>query len=880
MPKYFKKKSNRYVKEFDLSGKDLIYAETENMYVNYRNDKGRLESFPGYRPIHKCSGNINGIYDLGHSDGSLAIHEGNKLFSFRYSDHHRDSTYSSLLTTINDRKSFGFAADNYSYVVDGADMVAIDKSMNAYTVSQQSNKIYVPTTYSSGEEAEQLNLLTTSFKEEYLDIKIADLAYESDGLLYSIKSEAALTCSVVGIAEGFDSRVDIPNRKRINGKYYRVIEIADDAFSGVAGIKKVILGSGVKRVGKRAFMNCPDLNLAVMPDGIEIIDDSAFAGCSELSKIYIGVSCKSIYYNSFNDCKSTATIYFSDTYEYLEKCDGVGNLMVYAVEYSTKYTHNSIGVPIFTPVSYISSVKIGDKTAEYTEELARGVIKINYADPREIEGKSIYITGKIDTEKVRISERGVTFSMFSGAGIDAKSELLSCKGGVGYDGRAFLFNSDNFQNIVFASSFTREGEAHPFYFGDLDYFAVGSPLFPIGDAKREGGRLAISKPEERGGSIFLCYPRGEEKSAFGRSYPIIYTLTDTHIKSRLYEFDSATIYATDTDICRMKYSSTSAVTHSITKMCPRVMKSDLGADVIFTAFDGYLVVITKKNIYLGDNRLSFEVDGEWQFKWFPILDVGEYEGDYRIYYYADSAPTGLFIHPSIGSPAEGTVYSYSDEDGGTVYYVKIGLRKYAVIPGEESFGGTLVGISAAIGYDRSIIFITEKGNTFAFNTDKVGMAPKSAYIQNFFDSKYYKSAYAGRLNPEFYSRLGHRVRYSVTTAPYNGEIPHLSKSTIRGSLTAKLCPLTGATVCFAVKTNGGDARELGGITLGSSVLWNMDFGKFSFSDGKEHITVIPEKQEKWNETQITVYTEQLNEGFSILEMTLGFKINGRIKNSG
>ena len=211
----------------------------------------------------------------------------------------------------------------------------------------------------------------------------------------------------------------------------------------------------------------------------------------------------------------------------------------------------------------------------------------------------------------------------------AIDEVLSCSGATSYDGRAFLFSSKSFPNIVFMSSFTREGVAHPLYFGSLDYFTVGSSIYPITDIKKEGARLAIAKAGDENGTIYLCQPKGEEGSVFGRKYPIVYTLKNTGIQSKLYEFGSSTIFVGNGEVCRMKYSSSSAVFEPISKGCPNNMREDIKSDVTFATIGGYLAVVCGSNMYLGDKRLTFEVpDVDMkQYKWFPISGIGSYQGN-------------------------------------------------------------------------------------------------------------------------------------------------------------------------------------------------------------------------------------------------------------
>lgn len=878
MPKYFKNKNTKYVKHYNLVGGDIAYAKTENMYIDYDNGGVWLESFPGYRRVHSFSGRINGIYDTGLGDKGFMVHAGEKLYSCQFIDKYRDFAQIGIICDAKDNKSFSYRLGDNIIFFDGEDIAVIDKNLFAKKMSLHPSAVYVPTTYVNEEETEQVNMLTDKFKEEFLAIKTADLAYESDGLIYRIKSEADLTCSVAGLEEGGSTTLEIPNRKRINGRYYKVVEIADYAFYENTSIRDVILGSGVSRVGKRAFFGCENLKLAVMPDGIREIDELAFAGCASLHNVYIGVSCKSIYYNSFNDCPSNMNVYFSDTYEHLEKCEGVGNLMEFSIYYSTRRPVRKIRVPISTPAKSITSVTIDGIEASYTAMLEEGFIIISVDNVEELEGKNICVSGRIDDGKIRISERGTTFSEFSKGEADAKATILSCRGGECYDDRGFIFGAPDFGNVVFMSSFTREGKAHPLYFGDLDYLTIGNAAHSIRDVKREGGRLAIAKPDEENGSIFLLYPKGEAGTVFGRKYPVIYILKDTGVRSALYEFDSSTIFVGKTDICRMKYSSSSAIASPISLRCPDEMKRNINGDMIFTRIGGYIAAISGTNMFLGDKRVTFEVAGDDQYKWFPIKGLGSYEGERRDYFYAKSDVSGIYTHPDVGKIADGEVYSYIDEDGNTIYYVNIGIRKYRVIPGEEATGDVTHGISHAHRYGDTIIFGTDKGEVFAFNTDKKGIPPAYVYTSGYYNDKSFSTTYKNRLHPYFYTNAGHRIKYSLTTAPYNGEMGHIMKCNVRGALTAKLGIRAAANIRFSTSTDRRAAMDLGQIAVGDTAFWDLKFDNISFSNISPEIVSIPENPEKWVEKQITIYTDQLKAPFAVNLISLGFKVGGKIQN--
>ena len=887
MPKYFKNKNTRYIKTYDLTGKDLIYAETENMYINYDGGGKWLESFPGYRKISSSSfkGKIKKIFDMGLGDKGFIVHSETKVYLCSYIDNNRDIVHTKILCDVGEAEISCYRVGDNICIRYDKYIVVIDEYLevqtNTITPNSVSSAIYVPTTYVNGKESEQINLLTKKFKEENLQINANDFAYESEGLKFSVISEAARTCAVSGTEDVFNSTVEIPNRTKINGRYYKVVEISDGAFLGNTTIYKVILGCGIKRVGNSAFENCNNLVMAVMPDGIETIGDSAFAGCSSLKEIYIGATCKSIHYNSFENCHESAEVFLSDTYESFDKCDGVGNLMIYAVYYSTKFNNTNYGIPVYTPADTIENVTIDNEDVRYSFEAGRGIIKISKNDAGVIEGRNVYISGKLDSSSAFNSERGVPFFNLLEDGESAIDEILSCSGSTSYDGRALLFSSKSFPNIVFMSSFTREGVAHPLYFGSLDYFTVGSPLNSITDIKKEGSRLAIAKAKDGNGTIYLCQPKGEERAVFGRKYPIIYTLENTGIESGLYEFGNSTIFIGNGEVCRMKYSSSSAVFEPISKRCPDSMKNDINSEVTFASFGGYLAIISGSNMYLGDKRLTFEVPDVdmQQYKWFPISNIGSYQGEQREYFYANNAPEGMNIHPNVGKVASGTVYSYVDENGDTIYYVIIGPRKYRVMPGEEMVGGELLPISAASNWGNNLIFGTECGDLFSFNNDKIGLAPKHFYTNPAFNPISFKKIFNGKLHPYFYTYSGHRASYRVTTAPYNGDLPYVMKSNIRGSLVARLGKRSNATVYFSTREKEMDALELGGITMGECYFEDINFNDFSFSSADYEIVSIPEKQDKWDEKTITVYTNEHKGAFAISSISLGFKVDGCIVNN-
>ena len=56
--------------------------------------------------------------------------------------------------------------------------------------------------------------------------------------------------------------------------------INEMAFNG-ATVKKVVLPKSMKRIDRKSFCYCHNLEEIVIPEGVTVISESAFSGCSE-----------------------------------------------------------------------------------------------------------------------------------------------------------------------------------------------------------------------------------------------------------------------------------------------------------------------------------------------------------------------------------------------------------------------------------------------------------------------------------------------------------------------------------------------------------------------------------------------------------------------
>ncbi len=875
MAERLKKKNESYARIYDLATSGASDVKTENMYVDHTESVPCLESFPGYRRLTRLDGKINGIFTPSFGEEIYLVHAGAALYKCKFADSHRDEMTAERLCDMNDAKSSCYRIGKTLCILDRADITVIDEKLRVKKLSENADLAYIPTTYINGEEAEQVNMLSDKFMEVHKSISVSEMAYESEGLIYQIKSESGSTCVVTGVSTSFIGRVEIPTKKRINGKYYKVVEIGNNAFKSNDKITGVVIPGTVKRVGENAFAHCTSLSFAAMLDGIEIIDASAFYGCSSMTQVYIGITCKQIFFNAFYECPWLNKVYFSGDSSLIVNCEGFGEMLQYNVYYHQPYTDLAIGIPIYTPIAKVTKLTVDGVATAFNSFVDRGIIRLPYVNPGSLEGKTICVSGNINRTVIHSSKRATSFPLISDLrGYDA---ICSSDSATMFDGRALIWGSEGAGAMIFMSSFTLEGRAHPLYFGELDYMEVGNPAFPISCACGIEKHLVVAKSTEGSGSIFVHSPRGDQFSVYGRCYPTAYSFDKTDIRSGFGVFDDGLIFMRGDGACKLTCSTSDAkitpVSSGITELC------DQGcADTIFSTLVGNLAVFTKGNLFLADPRLSYKIYGGENYRWFPIYNVGGYENEDIVYRYANTAPSGLYIHPDEGAAVMGDVYSYRDENGKMVYYVKIGLRNYAVVPSEEAHGGNLLSVSALVHGENTLIFGSLSGDILALNTDKRGCPPPTIYTKEGFDSVEYEKIFGKVIHPDFYTHARHAVRYSVTTPMDNGNAPYLTKSTVKKSLTIRLSNRSRESVSVSTSIDGGQMVELCSIPMGEIDFEDFDFGTLTMICEDFESLSIPENQRKWVEKQIRVYTEQFKSPFAINSISYGFFTDGRIKN--
>jgi hypothetical protein len=73
----------------------------------------------------------------------------------------------------------------------------------------------------------------------------------------------------------------------------------------------VLLGTGIKSIGRGTFQNCTGLTSIVIPKNVTTIGREAFKGCTNLISIVLPAGLTSVADNAFADCLNLKTVYYT-----------------------------------------------------------------------------------------------------------------------------------------------------------------------------------------------------------------------------------------------------------------------------------------------------------------------------------------------------------------------------------------------------------------------------------------------------------------------------------------------------------------------------------------------------------------------------------------
>ncbi|MBQ8720371.1 MAG: leucine-rich repeat domain-containing protein [Clostridia bacterium] len=866
------------------------FSYLENMYRDYDGDGAAvLVSVPGFRELYRFGKKINGIFAQKNSSGEefTVVHAGSDIYRFKTAE--RDSISSlSPVATVKDTNSRAFSFGDSLFILDGDTITKIDAD-GAAGVLGSTSPAYIPTTYVNGTPHEQRNILSNRFIERYSIGMPDSVAAASAGLVFRISDEDNRYCILTDGSAAVGA-VYLPRSVVIDGVDYQVREIAASAFARNANISTVSIPEGVVKIGANAFFGCPALMNVYCPDTLEEIGTCAFYECARIKTLYLGVSLKTIGADAFfGNAFLEAPNYALDMASYL-KIDGYDELDYTSISYHTSYHGMRASIPVFSGASAVDSVTLnGVEIMPNGGPIRVGGITVAYEftveSKESLMNAEVVISGVIDSSARSKNGCGSDFfDIEESYAADPQRAILGCTLCESFDGRIFLSGNPSLPNTVFYSSRNESGRNDPTYYGVFNYFRDGEGGFGVSSLLAAGDSLAVFKEGDDGaGSIFYHTPYETGDDIVPKVYPVSYIHRGFLALGDSLSFFDDPVFLSSLGLCALDkkalYLERSIACRSHT-VNAKLLTEDLGKARL-AKWCGYLVISCDGRMYLADSRAKFTHETKnTEYEWYYLNGIGVYEDSRAVFRYSSNAKEGyLVLEEMIGKRAETeeVMSEYSGDE--LVYYIKDGERKYAVERTRESEGGSFYPASEIYSDGTLLFFGTKSGALCVFNNDKRGVAPDRISHAPDFDPEEYAGYYARKIHPEFYDFATRPPRYVLKTARDSCSVPHLCKDTVKNSLTVKFKMFTTSAVKGEVVTDRTGYSEVAQIYGGDFCFTDMDFTRFSFENAESFTLAFREKEKRWVEKQVEIYSEELDSPIGVYMIAYRFTVRGKVKNN-
>ncbi|MBQ9070996.1 MAG: leucine-rich repeat domain-containing protein [Clostridia bacterium] len=860
------------------------FAYLENMYRDYDGDgAGVIESIPGYRKIYDFGERINGLYSYKSSHGYdvMVAHAGSALHEFYVDD--RDAVFSIVKTEgIKDRASDSFISRDSLFVLDGENIFKLSDKYRG-KVNDSGGGIYVPTTYYNGEEYEQRNLLTRKFYETYNIGSCESLAFATPSLKYAITDSEALLCKVTGISDD-SSELYIPSRVLIGDKYYSVKHIEAGAFKENKSITKCYIANGISTIGAMAFHSCTSLKKVILPDSVTLIDAACFSGCLLLNTLHLGRGLRRIETSATNSCTDLKEITYSGSESDFQSVENTETLGETPIIYDTQITEITLGIKIFSPCVSIEEVTAGGSTCEFSVVMKGELcdtLKIHFDDKSLYEGKDVKLLGTLSENPEHYT--GVHTGFITSNHIEGKSiaaAILGCTVAESFDGRIFLTGNPSYPGFTFFSAFDTTGENNPLYYGELNYFKDGVGRFANVALLATSDSIAVFKErDDGGGSIYYHTPSATGENLIPKIYPVSYAHNGFSAKGRAISFFDDPVFISERGLSALSKKAINlerSIATRSTNINPKLLTENL-SEIKLAVWRGYLVLLSGERIYLADSRDVFVSEkGDMEYEWYFISGIGSRKNAKNAHRYSSVAHTGYAVHENADGIAEGEVLGCSNGDYIIRYVIENGI-KYEVYQTEELIGGEFYPPTHLCAVGDLLFFATSAGEIYVFNSDKRGIAPPTVSQNPSFDKEEYEDAYKRQLHPYYYSFAGHAPRYALQTKRDDCSIPHLTKSTVKNSLTLKCRAIASGKIRCEVGTDNEGYSEICAFPGHDMLFADMDFTSVSMSTEDIYTVPVHEKSKNWIEKQITIYSDDYGSPFGLYTIAYRFFVKGKIK---
>lgn len=520
----------------------------------------------------------------------------------------------------------------------------------------------------------------------------------------------------------------------------------------------------------------------------------------------------------------------------------------------------------------ITSVTVyGEQVSNYTANLTEGSVTFSSAPQAPIEKgyDDGYCGIKVLCKKSLTGEKGKVLKM-------TISDL--------FDGRVFLSGNGEYSSAIVYSALD-----------DMSYFPIVNYIFIESRAIESllaisNDLFAIAKEGEKSGIYQLtAYDTGISLNP--TAYAVKALSTSVGCVNNAINFLDCPTFLSKSGlraVASPNLKSERNIEKRSSLIAPALIDLE-NKDPILFSFDGYIAIYFDGKMFLGDSRQNYRNEqGEYEFEWYEINEIGSYKNQYHRYVFADTVPSYLSIEllaekEMIGNTANSpkddgnsereilhkgitvdgeikkydtVVYSYlvpTDIVDGEINYQTI-EKEYLVEEKEDFIGGVFEKANFITSFSGNIYFCNSEG-LFSFNFDK----KKEGYQKE---------------NYSFNNRI---IFSGISTIMDNVGYPDLRKSTLPKSLVVKCKTMENSGAKIKVRTDKRSFKQYGIINSGYFNFDKVDFDNTSFNTSDQQVYLFNEKEKGWLEKQICIYSDKYQTPFSVYYITYRFMVKGKVK---
>lgn len=701
-----KSQYSRYLGDFrgvDFSSSPAMvepnrFSYLKNLWKDYESEQGQaIETVPGFRVIMSDLEGLGTIHSIYEYRDAVMVKCGTFLYFCKYNEQKdrychdsdddpetfspiklKDANGSVSTLTLHDGEITAFVFNNDFWFLDGAEYYR-------YTYGQTycvkvTDVAYVPTTYIDGEEYEQRNILTNKFTEKSFVGGSVALRTESindvpEGLLYNVSTREIYDeesgekinepcINIYGCSVSHDYLM-IPESISDNGKNYRVLSIADDAFSEYS-CKGVSIPEHCM-VGKSAFYGCKSLETVMFRasslsyvNATTYVSSKSFSNCPSLKEIYVGIQ---IGLNVATDAFDALTEY-SNLKIYLASgvSIAVGKQFPYSQNESGEYTNIIQNTPI--PYLAVCEITLFDPCKSIsTTEVPNGVVRHNgtlvstlgwtvvpcfdsendyitkiivFAKSALEAGDEFTVDGTGEYSKLSTSKNGGASIYEANASYDASTAdsalnvLRKCTVTAIFDGRIFFTGNPDLPNTVLYSARDLTSANNPAYIGVYNYFNDG-----VGDKRNTAmistpSMLVVCKENtKQDGSCWYHIGQDTGYDLVPRIYPSTQGVSGIGCVGAATNFSDDPVFLSTEGLMAIGKETVNlerTLEHRSSNVDLKLKQCNL-KNAKMAEWKGYLVILADGQVFLADSRQLFKHEsGVTQYEWFYADDIGVYSG--------------------------------------------------------------------------------------------------------------------------------------------------------------------------------------------------------------------------------------------------------------